>query len=94
MAVVLPHGALFIDASAYFEKAKNQNFLQNDDMDKIVATYRDRLQEEKYSYCAPLLEVAKNNFKNGKLIYSKALYELYYEDYAIRLQISWTNKNY
>jgi type I restriction enzyme M protein len=57
-----PQDILFIDASAYFEKAKNQNLLRDDDVDKIVATYRQRLQEEKYSYCAPLAEVAENDF--------------------------------
>jgi type I restriction enzyme M protein len=57
-----PHDILFIDASASFEKAKNQNFLRDEDVDKIVATYRDRLQEEKYSYCAPLSEIAENDF--------------------------------
>ena len=57
-----PQDILFVDASAYFEKAKNQNFLRDDDVDKIVATYRQRLQEEKYSYCAPLSEVAENDF--------------------------------
>ncbi|MCW6052365.1 type I restriction-modification system subunit M [Lyngbya sp. CCAP 1446/10] len=57
-----PHDILFVDASASFEKAKNQNFLRDGDVDKIVATYRDRLQEEKYSYCAPLAEVAENDF--------------------------------
>jgi len=57
-----PNDILFIDASAYFEKAKNQNFLRDDDVDKIVATYRQRLQEEKYSYCAPLSEIAENDF--------------------------------
>ncbi len=57
-----PETILFIDASASFEKAKNQNFLRDGDVDKIVATYRDRIQEEKYSYCAPLLEVAENDF--------------------------------
>lgn len=57
-----PEDILFIDASANFEKAKNQNFLRDEDVDKIVATYRDRLQEEKYSYCAPLSEIAENDF--------------------------------
>ncbi|MBD2317664.1 type I restriction-modification system subunit M [Phormidium tenue] len=57
-----PQDILFVDASAYFEKAKNQNFLRDDDVDKIVATYRERLQEEKYSYRAPLSEVAENDF--------------------------------
>jgi type I restriction enzyme M protein len=33
------------------------------DVDKIVATYRDRLaSEDKYSYCAPLAEVVENDF--------------------------------
>jgi len=57
-----PNDILFVDASAHFEKAKNQNFLRDDDVDKIVATYRQRLQEEKYSYCAPLSEIAENDF--------------------------------
>jgi len=57
-----PNDILFIDASANFEKAKNQNFLRDEDVEKIVKTYRDRLQEEKYSYCAPLAEVAENDF--------------------------------
>ncbi len=57
-----PNDILFVDASAYFEKAKNQNFLRDDDVDKIVATYRQRLQEEKYSYRAPLAEIAENDF--------------------------------
>ena len=57
-----PHDILFIDASAHFEKAKNQNLLRDVDVNKIVETYRDRLQEEKYSYCAPLSEVAENDF--------------------------------
>ena len=57
-----PNDILFIDASAYFEKAKNQNFLRDQDVEKIVETYRGRLQEDKYSYCAPLSEVAENDF--------------------------------
>lgn len=57
-----PEDILFIDASANFEKAKNQNLLRDDDVDKIVATYRDRLTEEKYSYRALLSEVAENDF--------------------------------
>jgi type I restriction enzyme M protein len=57
-----PNDILFIDASANFEKAKNQNFLRDEDVEKIVETYRGRLQEDKYSYCAPLAEVAENDF--------------------------------
>lgn len=57
-----PEDILFIDASAYFEKAKNQNYLRDEDVDKIVSTYRQRLEEHKYSYRAPLTEIEENNF--------------------------------
>lgn len=57
-----PNDILFVDASAYFEKAKNQNYLRDGDVNKIVSTYRQRSQEEKYSYCAPLTEIEENDF--------------------------------
>ncbi|MFN6485403.1 MULTISPECIES: type I restriction-modification system subunit M [unclassified Nostoc] len=57
-----PEDVLFIDASAYFEKAKNQNYLRDEDVEKIISTYRQRIEEEKYSYRAPLAEIAENNF--------------------------------
>ncbi|RUR73158.1 type I restriction-modification system subunit M [Chlorogloeopsis fritschii PCC 6912] len=57
-----PEDILFIDASAYFEKATNQNLLRDQDVDKIISTYRQRLEEEKYSYRAPLAEIEENNF--------------------------------
>ncbi|MFB2895194.1 type I restriction-modification system subunit M [Aerosakkonemataceae cyanobacterium BLCC-F50] len=57
-----PEDILFIDASAYFEKATNQNLLRDQDVDKIISTYRQRLEEKKYSYRAPLAEIEENNF--------------------------------
>ena len=57
-----PEDVLFVDASAYFEKAKNQNYLRDGDVDKIISTYRDRSQEDKYSYRAPLAEIEENDF--------------------------------
>ncbi len=57
-----PDDILFIDASQHFEKAKNQNTLRNEDIDKIVETYRQRKAEEKYSYVARLSEVAENDY--------------------------------
>lgn len=57
-----PKDILFIDASAYFEKAKNQNYLRDQDVDKIIRTYRERLEEEKYSYRASLEEIEENDF--------------------------------
>jgi type I restriction enzyme M protein len=57
-----PEDVLFVDASAYFEKAKNQNFLRDEDVDKIISTYRGRLEKEKYSYRARLAEIEENDF--------------------------------
>jgi len=53
---------LFIDASDHFEKAKNQNYLRVEDIDKIVTTYRERKEEEKYSHLASLEEIAENDY--------------------------------
>jgi len=57
-----PDDILFVDASAYFEKATNQNLLREEDVEKIISTYRQRLQEDKYSYRAPLSEIEENGF--------------------------------
>jgi len=57
-----PENILFIDSSQYFEKVKNQNFLRNEDIDKIVTTYANRNNEDKYSYVAPLSEVIENDY--------------------------------
>ena len=57
-----PDDLLFIDASAHFEKAKNQNVLLPEHIDQIVTTYRDRVTTEKYSYVAPLSEVEENDY--------------------------------
>lgn len=57
-----PNDVLFIDASAHFEKAKNQNNLRLQDIDKIVSTYRARNAEDKYSHVALLSEIAENDY--------------------------------
>ncbi|MEG4589107.1 type I restriction-modification system subunit M [Microcoleus sp. MOSTC5] len=57
-----PNDILFIDASAYFEKATNQNILRDEDVEKIISTYRGRIEESKYSYRASLKEIAENDF--------------------------------
>ena len=57
-----PDDVLFIDASAYFEKAKNQNYLRDGDVEKIIRTYRERLEQDKYSYRASLAEIEENDF--------------------------------
>lgn len=53
---------LFIDASNNFEKAKNQNKLRLEDIDKILNTYKNREEIEKYSHIATLEEVKENDF--------------------------------
>ena len=57
-----PKDILFIDASAYFEKATNQNYLRPQDIDKIVVAYRGRIEEEKYSRRATLKQIAENHY--------------------------------
>lgn len=58
------HGedVLFIDASSEFEKAKNQNFLRPDNIDRIVGTYRERIEADRFSHVAPLSEIAENDY--------------------------------
>ena len=57
-----PDHILFIDASKEFEKVKNQNMLQEEHIEKIVETYRNRTSIEKYSHLATLQEVAENDY--------------------------------
>jgi type I restriction enzyme M protein len=57
-----PGNILFIDASQGFEKMKNQNFLREEDIQKIIQTYRKRVPLEKYSSLVPLSEIADNDY--------------------------------
>ncbi|MBV1788441.1 type I restriction-modification system subunit M [Marinobacterium sp. D7] len=57
-----PDNVLFIDAGAHFEKGKNQNIMRERDIAKIVATYRERREEARYSHIAPLSEIAENDY--------------------------------
>ena len=53
---------LFIDASKEFEAGKNQNRLRDEDVDKIIETYKNREEIEKYSHIASLQEVEENEY--------------------------------
>ena len=57
-----PDDILFIDASQHFEKVKTQNYLRNEDVDKIVDTYAKRVTIDKYSYVASMDEVRENDY--------------------------------
>jgi type I restriction enzyme M protein len=53
---------LFIDASQDFDNAKKQYRLREQDVDKIISTYRERTVVPKYSYLATIDEIEENNF--------------------------------
>ncbi|NEX76752.1 type I restriction-modification system subunit M [Aeromonas rivipollensis] len=53
---------LFIDASRDFKAGKNQNLLSVDNIAKIVATYRNGGNVDKYAYLASLQEIKDNDY--------------------------------
>ena len=53
---------LFIDASREFKPGKNQNQLTDEQLAKIVDTYRNRRTLDKYSYLATPREIADNDY--------------------------------
>ena len=53
---------LFIDASKEFIKGKNQNKLSIENIDKVVETYKNREDVEKYAYVASFDEIKENDF--------------------------------
>jgi len=57
-----PDDILFIDASQHFKKVKTQNYLRDEDVDRIVDTYAKRIKIDKYSYVASLDEVRENDY--------------------------------
>lgn len=53
---------LFIDASKDFAKVGNKNMLSTEDIDKIVNTYANREEIDKYSHNATLEEIKENDY--------------------------------
>ena len=53
---------LFIDASREFKSGKNQNNLTEENIAKIIATYRARESVDKYAYLATLQEIKDNDY--------------------------------
>lgn len=53
---------LFIDASKEYVPGKNQNSLSEDHINKIVDTYKNRRELEKYSHLATFDEIKENDF--------------------------------
>ena len=52
----------FIDASREFVSGKNQNTLSDEHLEKIMNTYRERKEVEKYAHVAEFAEIKKNDF--------------------------------
>ena len=57
-----PDNIFFIDASQHFEKVKTQNVLLEEHIEKIIDTYRNRNEEEKYSKLVTLEEININDY--------------------------------
>jgi len=53
---------LFIDSSQQFGNRATQNYLRDEDVERILNAYRARSTQEKYSYVATLEEVKENNY--------------------------------
>ena len=56
-----PNDVLFINAAEHFERG-TQNTLRQEDIDRIVTTYRERKEVEKYSSLATLDFIAENEY--------------------------------
>ena len=53
---------LFIDASRDYENGKNQNYLRDADLQRILDTAKARLSVDKYAYLASPAEIAENDY--------------------------------
>ncbi|MBI9068471.1 MAG: type I restriction-modification system subunit M [Salinivirgaceae bacterium] len=56
-----PKDIIFIDSSQHFERG-TQNVLLPEHIEKIISTYRKRVAVDKYSYVAPITEIAENEY--------------------------------
>ena len=53
---------LFIDASGEFEEGSNQNRLRDQDIDRIVKTFRAYADVDKYARVVPVAEIERNDW--------------------------------
>ena len=53
---------LFINAAEHFEKGKKQNVLLPEHIDKIIETYRNRTEEDRYSRRVSLKDIRDNDY--------------------------------
>lgn len=57
-----PDNVFFIDASTSYVKGKKQNYLHPSNVEKIFETYRNRIEEPKYSRSVSINEIVKNDY--------------------------------
>jgi len=57
-----PDDVSFIDASQHFDKVKTQNVLLDEHISKIISTYSNRTEEDKYSKIATLDFIASQDY--------------------------------
>jgi len=57
-----PEDVLFIDASREYKDEKNQNKLTQENIKKIVKTYKARKTVDKYAYLSSFNEIKENDF--------------------------------
>lgn len=53
---------IFIDASRDYQSAKTRNLLLDDHLSRIIDTYKNRKDVDKYAHVAPFEEIKKNDF--------------------------------
>ncbi len=56
-----PNDVVFIDASQHYGKG-TQNYLRQEDIDKIIDTYQNRIPDDKYSFVAQLEQIRENDY--------------------------------
>ena len=56
-----PNDVVFIDASQHYGKA-TQNYIRQEDIDKMISTYQNRVTETKYSFVASLAQIEENDY--------------------------------
>lgn len=57
-----PDDVLFINAAEHFTKGKRQNQLSDKDIRRIVETYRDRGEQERYARRVSMKEIVENDY--------------------------------
>jgi type I restriction enzyme M protein len=80
---------LFIDASRDYAEGKNQNKLREEDIARIVQTWRARLDVAKYAHLATPQEIAENDYSLNLPLYVDTFEEEAFVDLeAIQTEIA------